>query len=307
MAALPVLLLAALAHTFGGWLSTLIVHSLHWQWLYWGSSIALFCNTCAIVFLVSPKKVRRPSPLEQAQDKSAIVAFFKRSALVAWLPLTHPHLSLATMSMAIAACIHVTILATLHFLWKLAFRFTSRRALLTTTVCVLISSLLALVIVALLGKKHPGKAGKRLTLYDEKSPQAAGCRGSLPERALFQTAIALLVMAGGLLFMALATKTTVSWVASALLLVIIGTASLLTIDSGLRYIFDIYRPTGDGQGDWGKHYVVAASGSCLGTVIGACAQALMMSPLGEATDLRHQSFRANASSPIQPPKLTYLS
>lgn len=307
MAALLVLLLAAVAQVCGGWLSPLIVHSLHWQWLYWGSSIALFCNTCATAFLVSLKRAQRSSSLQQAQNKRATVAFLKRSALVVWLPITHPHLSLATMSMAIAACIHVTVLATVHFLWKLTFRFSSHRAFLTTTVCLLISLLLALVIVAILGRKHPGKGGKRLTLYDEKSPQAAGCRGALPERALLQTAIALLVMAGGLLFMALATKTTVSWVATALLLVIIGTASLLTIDSGLRYILDIYRPTGDGQGDWGKHYVVAASGSCLGTVIGACAQALMMSPLGESTDVESQRFAAERQSPPQPQRVKALS
>lgn len=288
IAALLVLILAAAGQIAGGWLSTLIVHSVRWQWLYWGSSIALFCNSCALVFLVGPhKESPHARPLQQTQGGTATVAIVRRSALVVWLPLTHPHLSLATLSMALAACIYVSLLATVHFLWKVTFHFTSHRALLTTTVCLLISSLLALIIDALLGEQQSCKTTKRLTLYDEKSLRAAGCRGVLPEGALFHTAVALLVIGCGLLFLALATKTSVSWVATALLLIIIGTATLLTIDSGLRYIFDIYRPTSDGQGDWGKPYVIAASGSCIGTVFGACAQALMMAPLGESAEPEH--------------------
>ncbi|PWN19455.1 hypothetical protein BCV69DRAFT_313710 [Microstroma glucosiphilum] len=279
IAALLLLILAAVAQIAGGWLSTLVVHSQHWHWLYWGGSVALFCNICAIVVLVRPRGRPAARPLREAQDGKSAIDPLKGTALVVWLPLTHPHLSLTTLSMAIAACIYVSILATVQFLWKLTFRFSLHRAYLTTTVCLLVSTLLALILATLLGQEQPRRTTEGLPSYDEKATRAAGCRSTLPERTLLHTAVALLVIACSLLLLALATKTTISWVATALLLVIIGTASFLAIDSGLRYVFDIYRPTCDGQGDWGRHYVAAATGSCVGTVIGACAQALMMAPL----------------------------
>ena len=225
----------------GPWVAQAFQSNLSWRWLYWAAAIA---TACAVPFLMllarEPWLARVSTPNAVHDGRHGPGQGFRVFILPYSLLLMHPHLLLSSISTVFGLGTFTLLLINVHSLWVDTYHFTDTQAGVATTICSLIGLITALVWTLVTASFRADKPKRRLHLDEDGYIRVTPAKR--PEQRLYKVAGGLLMSAITLFLIAVTVRTSVHWVATALLFSILAAGVILSIIGALHYPIEVYHP-----------------------------------------------------------------
>lgn len=234
-------LLISIPQLTGPWVAKGIQNTLSWRWLYWAAAIA---TACAVPFLMllarEPWLARVSTPNAVHDGRHGPGQGFRVFILPYSLLIMHPHLLLSSISTMFGLGIFTMLLINVHSLWVDTYNFTDTQAGVATTICSMMGLFTALIWTLVTAAFRADKPKRRLHLDEDGYIRVTPSKR--PEQRLYKVAGGLLMSAITLFLIAVTVRTSVHWVATALLFTILAAGVILSIIGALHYPIEVYHP-----------------------------------------------------------------
>ncbi|CAO1634025.1 unnamed protein product [Sympodiomycopsis kandeliae] len=286
----------------GPWVAQAFQDNLSWRWLYWAAAIA---TACAVPFLMllarEPWLARVSTPNAVHDGRHGPGQGFRVFILPFSLLVMHPHLLLSSISTMFGLSIFTLLLINIHSLWVDTYHFTDTQAGVATTICSLLGLITALLWTLTTAAFRADKPKRRLHLDEDGYIRVTPSKR--PEQRLFKVAGGLLMSAITLFLIAITVRTSVHWVAAALLFTILAAGVILSIIGALHYPIEVYHPASalivatssqelpNLQGlteeqHWGRQFTLSAVAGLVGVTLSVVGIMTFIAPAG----LHHLGF-----------------